>query len=97
MLYVREIAEKFLSTLLLMFIPASYFRGTRRDAAAEKESDMAIQMTLKHVRAQTLKKWTRKARTDINITKRVNSSERKIYLRVYFNMKQTLRSFLSKK
>ena len=56
MLYVREIAEKFLSTLLLMFIPASYFRGTRRDAAAEKESDMAIQMTLKHVRAQTLKK-----------------------------------------
>ena len=56
MLYVREIAEKFLSTLLLMFIPSCYFRDTRRDAVAEKESDMVIQMTLEHVWAQTFKK-----------------------------------------
>ena len=56
MLYLREIAQKFLSTLLLMFIPSCYFRDTRRDAAAEKESDMAIKMTLEHVRAQTFKK-----------------------------------------
>ena len=46
-LYVREISEKFLRTLLLMFIFLCYFlQNARRDRAAEKEFDIAQQMTL---------------------------------------------------
>ena len=50
-------AEKFLSTLLLMFISSCYFiYNTRRDTAAEKEFDFVIQMTLEHVLVQEFEK-----------------------------------------
>ena len=46
-LYVREISEKFLRTLLLMFIFLCYFlQNARRDTAAEKKFDIVKQMTL---------------------------------------------------
>ena len=46
-------AEKFLSTMLLMFISSCYFiYNERRDTAAEKEFDIVIQMTLEHVLVQ---------------------------------------------
>ena len=56
-------AEKFLITLLLMFISSCYFiYNARRDTAAEKEFDIIIQMTLEHVLVQRFKKkkWTKK-------------------------------------
>ena len=57
MLYVREIAEKFLSTLLRMFIFSCYFDwNARRDTAQEKAFDFVIQMTLDHVLVQRFKK-----------------------------------------
>ena len=50
-------AEKFLSTLLLMFISSCYFiYNAPRDTAAEKEFDIVIQMTLEHVIVQRFKK-----------------------------------------
>ena len=50
-------AEKFLSTLLLMFVSSYYFNyNTRRDTAAEKEFDIVIQMTLEHVLVQRFEK-----------------------------------------
>ena len=50
-------AEKFLSTLLLIFVSSCYFiYNARRDTAAEKEFDIVIQMTLKHVLVQRFKK-----------------------------------------
>ena len=50
-------AEKFLSTLLLMFISSCYFiYNARRDKAAEKEFDIVIQMTLEHDIVQRFKK-----------------------------------------
>ena len=50
-------AEKFLSTLLLMFIASSYFiYNARRDTATEEEFDIVIQMTLEHVLVQRFKK-----------------------------------------
>ena len=50
-------AEKFLSTLLLMFIASCYFiYNARRDTATEKEFDIVIQMTLQHVLVQGFKK-----------------------------------------
>ena len=49
-------AEKFLSTLLLMFIASCYFiYNARRDTATEKEFDIVIQMTLDHVLVQRFK------------------------------------------
>ena len=57
MLYARSIAEKFLSTLILVFIPSCYFiYNARRDTAAEKELDIVIQMALGHVLVQRFKK-----------------------------------------
>ena len=57
MLYVRQMAEKFLSTLLLMFVSSCYFIfNARRYTAAEKEFDIVIQMTLEHVLVQRFKK-----------------------------------------
>ena len=48
-LYIRQMAETFLSTLLLTFISLRYFvRNARRDT----ESDTVIQMTLEHVLVQ---------------------------------------------
>ena len=50
-------AEKFLSTLLLMFISSCYFiYNTRRDTAAGKEFDIVIQMTLELNLVQRFKK-----------------------------------------
>ena len=50
-------AEKFLSTILLMFIASCYFiYNARRDKATEKEFDIVIQMTLEHVLVQRFKK-----------------------------------------
>ena len=50
-------AEKFLSTLLLIFIASCYFIYiTLRDTATKKEFDIVIQMALKHV----LVNWTKK-------------------------------------
>ena len=50
-------AEKFLSTLLLMFISSCYFiYNARRDTTEEKEFDIVIQMTLEHVPVQRFKK-----------------------------------------
>ena len=50
-------AEKFLSTMLLMFISLCYFiYNACRDTAAEKEFDIVIQMTLEHVLVQRFKK-----------------------------------------
>ena len=57
MLYARSITEKFLSTLILVFIPSCYFiYNARRDTAAEKELDIVIQMALEHVLVQRFKK-----------------------------------------
>ena len=60
MLYVREIAEKFLSTLLLMFIfyvtLIILIKIQPVETAAEKAFDFAIQMTLDHVLVQRCKK-----------------------------------------
>ena len=52
--YVREIFETFLSPLFLMFLflvclQPTLFRVVIRETAAEKEFDIAIQMTLEHV------------------------------------------------
>ena len=50
-------AEKFLSTLLLMFIASCYFiYNARRDAVTEKELDIVIQMTLELALVQRFKK-----------------------------------------
>ena len=52
MLYVREIAEKFLGTWFQMFLSLCYltvFRMDVRDKAAEKQFDIAMQMTVEHV------------------------------------------------
>ena len=94
--------EKFLSTLLLMFISSCYFiYNARRDTAAKKNFDIVIQMTLEDVLVQRFEKkeMDEKAKFNkdiVNVTKRGNSSRRMIQARVYFNMKQTLRGFLSK-
>ena len=57
MLNVREIAEKFLSILLLMFISSCYFiQKARRDTTTKKELDIVIQVTLKHVLVRRFKK-----------------------------------------
>ena len=46
-LYVREISEKFLRTLLLMFIfLCDFSQNARRDTGAEKEFDIAKQIAL---------------------------------------------------
>ena len=46
-LYVREISEKFLRNLLLMFIFLCYFlQNAHRDTAADKKIDIAKQMAL---------------------------------------------------
>ena len=50
-------AEKFLSTLLLMFISPCYFiYNARKDTVAEKEFDIMMQMTLEHFLVQRFKK-----------------------------------------
>ena len=50
-------AEKLLSTFLLMFISSCYFiYNARRDTAAEKEFDIVIQMAFDHVLVQRFKK-----------------------------------------
>ena len=50
-------AEKFLNTLLLMFIASCYFiHNTHRVTATEKEFDIVTQMTLEHVLVQRFKK-----------------------------------------
>ena len=50
-------AEKLLSTLLLMFMSSCYFIcNAFRDTVAEKEFDIVIQMVLKHVLVQRFKK-----------------------------------------
>ena len=63
--------EKFLSTLLLMFISLCYLiYNARRDTALDKELDVAMQMTLKHVLVQRFKrkkKWTKKITFNIDI------------------------------
>ena len=57
MLNVREIAEKFLSILLLMFTSSCYFiQNASRGTAANKELHIVIQMTLKCVLVQRFKK-----------------------------------------
>ena len=49
--------EKFLSTLLLMFISSCYFiYNARRDTAAEKEVDVVIQMIFEHALVQRFKR-----------------------------------------
>ena len=53
MLYVRQMAETFLSTLILMFISSCYFI---HNACRDTESDIVIQMTLEHVLVQRFKK-----------------------------------------
>ena len=58
-------AEKFLSTLLPVFISSCYvIYNARRDTAAEKEFDIVMQMTLEHVLVQRF----RKKETDKKIT-----------------------------
>ena len=59
----REIAEKFLSTSLLIYIlwylylPSCYFiYNARRDAVAEKEFDIVIPMTLERLLVQRFEK-----------------------------------------
>ena len=50
-------AEKLISTMLLMFISSCYFiYNARRDTTAEKEFNIVIQMTLEHVLVQRFKK-----------------------------------------
>ena len=57
MLYVRGIAEKLLSTLLLVFISSCCFiYNARRDTAVEKEFDILIQTAVEHVLVQRFKK-----------------------------------------
>ena len=71
--------EKFLSTLLLMFISSCYFiYNARRDAAAEKEVDVVTQMIFDHVLVQRVKKKEmdkkKNEQRHVNVTKRANSS-----------------------
>ena len=54
MLYVRQMAEKFLSTLLLMFISSCYLIYNAR--RVQKEFGIVMQMTLEHVLVQRFKK-----------------------------------------
>ena len=50
-------AEKFLSTLLMMFIASCYFiYNARRDTATEKEFNIVMRMTLEHVLVQRFNK-----------------------------------------
>ena len=58
MLQDREMAEKFLSTLLLTDVisPCYFIYNARRDTVAEKECDIVIQMTLERVLVQRFKK-----------------------------------------
>ena len=74
MLYARSIAEKFLSTLILVFIPSCYFiYNARRDTPAEKELDIVIQMALEHLLVQRFKKKVT-SNSYINVTKGENPS-----------------------
>ena len=71
--------EKFLSTLLLMFISSCYFiYNARRDTAAEKEVDVVTQMIFEHVLVQRVKKKEmdkkKNEQRHVNVTKRANSS-----------------------
>ena len=71
--------EKFLSTLLLMFISSCYFiYNARRDTAAEKEVDVVTQMIFEHVLVQRVKKKEmdkkKNEQRHVNLTKRANSS-----------------------
>ena len=60
-------AEKFLSTLLLMFISScDFIYNGRRDTAAEKKIDNVIQMTLEHVIVQRFKKKEMNKRITFN-------------------------------
>ena len=74
-------AEKFLSTSLLMFIASCYFiYNPRKDRDAEKKFDIVIQMTLEHVLVQRSKKKEMDKKDNfkqrnVNVTKRANSSK----------------------
>ena len=81
MLYVRQMAETFLSTLSLMFISSRYFiHNARRDT----ESDIVIQTTLQHVLVKRFKKNKKLDEKNNleqrhkNVAKRANSSRRMI-------------------
>ena len=58
--------EKFLSTLLLVFIASCYFICNARcwDTAPENEFENVVQMTLEHVLVQRFKKKEMDEKTD---------------------------------
>ena len=86
MLYVREIAANFLSTLLLMFLSSCYLiENARRDTAAEKELDILMQIKLEPLLVQRFKKKERDKKSTfqqrhVNVTNRENYSEKTIQL-----------------
>ena len=101
MLQGGKIGENILSTSLLMFISSCYFTyDARIDIVAEKEFDTVIQMTLKRVLVQRFKKKMGEKKYLLTKTckcyKAITFLWKNDLARVYFNMKQTLRVFLSK-
>ena len=84
--YLREITEKFLSTLLLMFLSSCYLiENARRDTAAEKELDILMQIKLEPLLVQRFKKKERDKKSTfqqrhVNVTNRENYSEKTIQL-----------------
>ena len=84
MLCVRKTAQKFLSTLLLMFISSCFLiLNGCRDTTADKEFAIVIQMTLEDELVQRFKKKYMDVKSNfkeshINVTKRANSSGRMI-------------------
>ena len=54
MLFVKKIAEKFLSSMLLyLYLHVTLFRMHVSNTATEKDFDIAIQMPLEHVSSET--------------------------------------------
>ena len=73
MLYVREINEKFLGTLLLMFISSCYFLYNHvGHTAANNEFDLAVQMTMEHVSSEIIEKEERNGQKKVTFNKTYN-------------------------
>ena len=92
---IREIGEKFLSTLLLIFISSCYFIQD----AQERIQYLNIDDTGARCSSEIQEKSNGRKKhflKKICVTKRVNSSGRMMYLRVYFGMKKILRAVFSK-
>ena len=103
----RQITEKFLSTLFLiywyLYLPSCYFiYNALRDTVVEKEFDIVIPITSEYLLVQRFKKKEMSEKKKQLLAKTCNCCKASKFLwkndlsRVYFDMKQTVRVFLSK-